>query len=180
MNNSLKFGLLTLVIGAAVATTSASATVVDMGTMANAPAICQAFTPGITNTIRNRVIGSENVGPPIAIACDFVKPFSESDSNVIAVQLYFSNNNASGASANVNCTMLTGFQGESGAIAINKSVSIDPQGRGETILFDSNDTPDTTDRDLGNTLVGINCTLPKGVAINDTYLLYEDENGVGV
>lgn len=180
MNNSLKFGLLTLAIGAAAVTTSARADVVTMGTMANAPAICQAFTPGITNTIRNRVIGSENVGAPIAIACDFVKPFSESDSNVVAVQLYFSNNNSSGPSANVNCTMLTGFQGDAGAIAINKSITIAPQGRGETILFNSDDTPDPADRDLGNTLVGINCTLPTGVAINDTYLLYTDENGVGV
>ncbi len=180
MNNPLKFGLLTLAICAAVATTSARADVVTMGTMSNAPAICQAFTPGISNTIRNRVIGSENVGSPIAVACDFLKPFSESDSNVIAVQLYFSNNNATGDPVDVNCTMLTGFQGAAGAIAINKTVTLAAQEKGGTILFNSDDTPNPSDRDLGDTLVGVNCTLPTKVIINDTYLLYEDENGVGV
>jgi hypothetical protein len=31
--------------------------------ISNAPAHCQAFIPGAANTIRNRVIRSENVGP---------------------------------------------------------------------------------------------------------------------
>lgn len=179
VNNTLKFGLLTLAVGAAAATTIASANVVTMGLMANAPAICQAFVPGISNTIRNRAIGSENIGPQATITCDFLKPFSENDSNVVAVQLYFSNNNTAGSPVTVSCTMLTGYQGMAGAIMVNKTINMGPQGH-DTILYDSDDTPAPADQDLGNTLVGVACKLPTGVIVNDTYMVYADEDGVGV
>ena len=178
MNNSVKFAAITLAIGSVFAASSSQAALVNYVETANAPSNCQAFTPGPSNTIRNRVVGSENIGSPIAVACAFQKPFSLTSTAPTRVELYFSNNNTSG-SITVNCTMLTGWQGATGAVAINKSATV-PFGSQATqlVFFTAADTPSTTDTDLGFDQVGINCTLPTGGVINDSYVQYQDENGV--
>ena len=110
MNNFAKAGMLTIALGAVFASTDSNAALVVYGSAANAPGRCQAFTPGPSNTIRNRVVGSENIGSPIAVACDFEAGVSNTSTNVIAVDMWFSNNGTSGP-INVNCTMLNGWQG---------------------------------------------------------------------
>ena len=177
MINIRSSAVLTFAIGAVVASGASHAVVVNKVMAANAPAHCQAFTPGPSNTIRNRVIGSENVGPsPIAVACTFEKPIGESASYVQIVDMWFTNNNAAGT-INVNCTLLTGYQGQGGAVIINKSVNI-AAGEQEGIDFTADDTPDGADVDLGDHLVGVNCTLPTGAVINDTYIYWQENNGV--
>lgn len=176
MNCFLKASLLTVAVGIAFASANSSAAVVVYGSAANAPGRCQAFTPGPSNTIRNRVVGSENIGAPIAVACDFETTFSDASTNAIAVDMFFSNNGTAGP-VTVNCTMLNGWQGAEGAVAVNKSVSV-TNGTQSQITFDSDDTPDPADTDLGFVLVGVNCTLPTNAVINDTYVYWGDENGV--
>jgi hypothetical protein len=176
MNYFVKASLLTVAVGIAFASANSNAAVVIYGSAANAPGRCQAFTPGPSNTIRNRVVGSENIGAPIAVACDFETTFSEVSTNVVAVDMFFSNNSTAGP-VTVNCTMLNGWQGAEGAVAVNDSVSV-TNGTQAEIYFDSDDTPDPADTDLGFVLVGVNCTLPTNAVINDTYVYWGDENGV--
>lgn len=176
MNNSIKAGLLTIAIGTAFVAAEAKAALVPYTSGANAPGRCQAFTPGVTNTIRNRVVGSENIGAPIAVACDFEVEFSNTSTNAVEIEMWFSNNGTSGP-LTVNCTMLNGWQGADGAVAVNKSVSV-AAGIQSDIIFNSDDTPDPADTDLGFVIVGVNCTLPTNAVINDTYVTWFDENGV--
>jgi hypothetical protein len=176
MNVSAKMCLLTMGLAAAFASVNAPAAVVAYGSAANAPARCQAFTPGPSNTVRNRVIGSENIGAAaIAVACAFEAEFSQTSTDALGVEMYFSYNAASG-SASVPCTLLNGWQGAPGQIAVNKTVTVTTTAQGE-LTFGPADTPDTTDTDLGFVLVGVNCTLPQNVVINDTYVFWGDENG---
>jgi len=173
----MKSACLTLAIaGCLAASHDAPAAQATYTTMANAPAHCQAFTPGPANTIRNRVVGSENVGAAMNVACTFETVRSASGSSVTSVSMWFSNN--VGGSLTINCTLLTGYQGMVGAVAINKSTTV-TTGQGQ-ITFSSADTSDPADVNLGNSIVGVNCTLPQGAVINDTYVNWTDENGVGV
>ena len=178
MNNSFKAGLLTIAVGMAFASADSNAALVSYGSAANAPARCQAFTPGPTNTVRNRVVGSENIGAPIAVACSFEVTVSNASTNASAIDMWFSNNATTGP-ITVNCTMLSGWQGAAGAVLVNKSVGV-VNGEQSEISFDATDTPDPADTDLGFVIVGVNCTLPTSAVINDTYVFWGDEDGVGV
>jgi hypothetical protein len=172
-----KTAVLTLAIaGCFAAGHDVQAAMTGYSLISNAPAHCQAFTPGAANTIRNRVIGSENVGPTMNVACTFETVFTATARPVYLVTMYFSNNGASAIS--VNCTLLTGYQGEAGAVMSNKSVTVSADERQRFINFTSADTSDPNDTTLGNSLVGINCALPTGAVINDTYVDWVDENGV--
>lgn len=176
MNHAVKAALLTIGLGAAFVAADSKAEMVVYGSAANAPGRCQAFTPGPTNTVRNRVVGSENIGAPMAVACDFETTFSEVSTNPILIDMWFSNNGTAGP-ITVNCTMLSGWQGAPGAVLVNKSVSVTNIEQSE-ISFSPDDTPDTSDTDLGFLLVGVNCTLPTHAVINDTYVYWADDNGV--
>ena len=181
MNVAIKAALAATTVGLLLASASGQAAVVPYLLGANAPAHCQAFTPGTTNTIRNRVVGSENIGASMAVACAFESLLSDTSSNLTGVAMYFHNNTS--ADITINCTMLTGYQGEAGAVAVNKSLVLKPgyptqQNPFETgITFQGADLP-TPGADLGNVLAGVNCTLPTGAVINDTYVAWQDENGV--
>ena len=72
MNNGLKLGLLSVAAGLAMHAGNANAELALHTISGNAVNYCQAFTPGPANTIRNRVVGSENVGPnAMNVACNF-------------------------------------------------------------------------------------------------------------
>ena len=173
MNNFAKAGMLTIALGAVIASANSNAETVLYGSAANGPGRCQAHLPGTHDTIRNRVVGSENFGSPIAVACVFEAGVSETSTNVIAIDMWFSNNGAT--PINVNCTMLNGWQGAEGAVMVNKSVIVD-RGIQSVISYDGNDLGEP---DLGFSLVGVGCTLPTRGVINDTYVYWGDENGVG-
>ena len=107
----------------------------------------------------------------------------DSGSGVTSVQfkvdgviMYFSNNGT--AELTVNCTLLTGYQGMAGAIMLNQSLNVLP-GFQNGFLFSASNTADPSDDDLGTEIVGVNCTLPPHAVINDTYLQWMEDNGVG-
>lgn len=145
----------------------------------NAVDYCQAFTPGTANTIRNRVVGSENVGAPMNVACAFHAAWGEAGATMpIALNMYFSNNNTSGT-ITVTCTLLTGFQGDPNGILVSKTTQPIASGGAtqQELSWSGADYPGGSTT-LGSTLVGVNCHLPTGAVINDTYLSWNQDNGV--
>jgi hypothetical protein len=156
----------------------AQATVVQHWFDGNSVNYCQAFTPGPANTIRYRVVGSENVGDKtMNVACNFASLWGDaSTANPNDLQVYFSNNNSTGT-ITVTCTLLTGYQGAEEGYASTKSVEV-PAGVQESLEWNSDDNPVADATDLGNDLVGVNCSLPKGGVINDTYLGWMQDDGV--
>jgi hypothetical protein len=184
MNNGLKLGLLSVAAGLAMHAGNANAAVVMHTFSGNAVNYCQAFTPGPSNTIRNRVVGSENVGPNVMnVACNFASMYNgdEYGSNPVALQVFFSNNKT--APLTVTCTLLTSYQGSETAYVSTKSVTIPALGEPgsqatESLYWSAEDNPAENPTDLGSNLVGINCTLPVGAVINDTYLDWAMDNGI--
>jgi hypothetical protein len=180
MNTGLKLMLLSVAASLALHAGRAGAVVYPHMFSANAVDYCQAFTPGPANTIRNRVIGAENVGTaPINVACDFHTMFNGTGSpNPTFVAVYFSNNSANAIT--INCTLLTSYQGGTG-YAVAKSVDLPPhQQNFKSVEWSGADNPGQPagGTDLGDSLVGVNCLLPPGGVINDTYLLWNQDNGV--
>lgn len=182
MNNALKFGLLATGLGLVMNATTARAAVMYYDFDSNAVNYCQAFTPGPANTIRNRVVGAENVGTAtMNVACNFHSMFGgASATNPSDLYVYFSNNNTTG-SITISCTLLTGFQaqGDANQYTVTKSVVVAPGLQGG-IEWHPADNPNAGATDFGTDLVGINCALPHGGVINDTYLYWQQDDGVGV
>lgn len=181
MNTALKLGLLTGGLALAMHVPTAQAVVathVFSGTSVN---YCQAFTPGPANTVRNRVVGAENVGATVNVACTWhsLNNGAAGNANPRQLEVWFSNNSA--AAITVTCSLLTGYQGDpSKYISTKTTASIAPAGAAQEALdWVPADNPVAGATDLGNALIGINCTLPTGAVINDTYLVWNQDNGVG-
>lgn len=180
MNNMLKAGLLTLGLGIALCPADANAAVTAHWSYANAVGLCQAFTPGPTNTIRNRVAGAENIGAPIAVACNFTSLTNGAPGNTFPefVGVYF--HNGTGADGSVTCTLLTGtpsipFLGPT--YTVTKMVEV-PAGGIQFIGWDAADNPAPGAIDLGAIVVGVNCTLPTNFTMTTTGVRWSADNGV--
>ncbi len=62
---------------------------------------------------------------------------------------------------------------------VTKSVTIPAGSQAtESLSWTAEDNPAEGAADLGSDLVGINCTLPVGAVINDTYLDWPMDNGI--
>lgn len=177
MSNALKACLATAALGTALAATTASAAVATYYIDGNAPSMCQAFTPGPTNTVRNRVSGSENIGALMNVACAFENMGSASGGYTESARVSLYNNSASAFS--VNCSALSGYFGAVVGTVLNKTSDPMDPGAGTTVNFSEADTPDGADTDLGSYSVGIVCGLPTGGVITSTEASWTDENGVG-
>jgi hypothetical protein len=167
---------MTAAIGTAFVAATAGAAVTTYYNEGNAPGHCQAFTPGPTNTVRNRVSGSENIGAAMSVACAFENVSSAGSGSYTtsaAVVLY---NNSNGAFT-VNCSELSGYLGNTGTVLSKTSDSILP-GSDTNVEFSAEDTADTSDTDLGSYSVGIVCNLPTFAVITDTYASWTDEDGI--
>lgn len=178
MKSAIKFGLLAVGCGIAMQASIAQAAVSQHWFDGNSVNYCQAFTPGPSNTIRNRVIGAENVGDKtINVACNFASLWGEAGAaNPNDLQVYFSNNNASGSVA-ITCTLLTSYQASGEGYASTKTVDV-AAGAQESLEWTAADNPVANATDLGNDLIGINCAMPKGGVINDTYFGWMQDDGV--
>lgn len=132
MKNTLKIAALTCAIAAGWPAADAQAVVATHIFNSNSVNHCQAFTPGPANTVRNRVVGAENIGSiDIAIACNF-HSLNNGAAGATAPQFLnvaFANNNTSGT-ITVTCTLLTSIQGSSAAYAVTKTTPIIPAGGG--------------------------------------------------
>lgn len=173
MRNSAKTCVLAAALVTTVAAMDAKAVVLEHSFSANAVNVCAAFTPGITNTIRNRVVGVENVGPPLAVACSFQSMNNILSSDPKRLVLFFSNTSASGFE--INCTLLSSSFDSPGGYIVNKSVAV-PAGSisAHSIEFTAADNPTPLATTLGSRLLGVNCTLPTGGFINETRVYWDE------
>ena len=184
MNNILKTSLLTLGLGIAVCSANANAAVATHSTWSNALNYCGAFTPGVADTLRNRVIGVENIGSsPIAVACNYASFFNGAagNTNLHTVGVYFTNNSA--VPVNVTCSLLTGTSGGissgSAAYLVTKTTAI-AAGSPGMIGWTVADNPTAGAMDLGNLMVGVNCNLPTNVVMSATNLRGTADNGIQI
>lgn len=177
----LKMGLMTLAIAAAFHSAESKAAVTYQVVWSNAVNYCQAFTPGISNTIRNRVIGSENVGAAsIAVACNLASFNNGAAGNaaIDAFVTYFTNSSA--ADLVVSCTMLTGTAGNltGTTYAVTKTVTV-PAGSYGALGWDPSDNPTAGATDLGDSnAVGVNCILPQHATLGLIGYEWQADNGV--
>lgn len=172
MKTETSIFLLTAAIGLGFASAPAVAVPETVTNRAVAPARCQAFTPGPSNTIRNRVAGAENIGAELALACSFEHVSTTLDgqpNSQVQVQLY---NNGT-ASITVSCTNLQG-DFESVGTTITKSATIAPSASA-TLSFSAADTPSTTDTNLGSKFSGVNCTMPTNAVMTATEVSWIDD-----
>lgn len=172
---------MTLAIGAAFHTADSKAAMAYQVAWSNAVNYCQAFTPGPANTIRNRVIGSENVGTAsIAVACNLTSFDNGAAGNapIDAFITYFTNSSA--ADLQVSCTLLTGTAGNltGGSYTVSKTVTV-PAGSYGYVGFDQTDNPTAGATDLGDGYaVGVNCILPQHVTLGLIGYEWQADNGV--
>lgn len=183
MNNIVKASLLTLGL-ALVYSAEANAVIATHNSYSNSVNYCDAFAPGPSNTLRNRVIGVENIGPdPIAVACNYASFFNGAAGNtrIHTIQVYFLNNNGTGSAA-VTCTLLTGNTAGVGAGTVytsTKTTAAFAAGTQGGLSWSVADNPQQPATDLGNVLVGINCTLPTNIVMTTHALGWTADNGVG-
>ena len=176
MDIAVKSCLATLAIGAAFIAAAAQADTMTYINDANAPAHCQAFAPGPTNTIRNRVTGSENIGAAMNVACAFENISSfDYGTETFAAGVQIANNGT--AALTVTCSELSGYFGDAGVVLNKTTPSIAP-GDSAFVDFTADDTPDEGDTDLGSYAVGIVCNLPTHAVMGETYSDWTDEDGV--
>ena len=113
------------------------------------------------------------------VACNFPSMYGGANAtNPSDLFVFFTNNNTTG-SITVSCTLLTGYQGDATQYAVTKSLTLAP-GENNNLEWHATDNPDSTATDFGTDLVGVNCSMPHGGVINDTYLYWQQEDGVGV
>ena len=177
MDTNIRSGLaVALAIGIAFFATGAQANHEVYVSDSNAPAHCQAFTPGPTNTVRNRVTGAENIGAAMSVACAFESIGSDAAVQSVTdagVQIVNNGNTV----FTVTCSELSGHFGDAGTVIAKTTASIDP-GASVHVDFSADDTPDEEDGDLGYYTVGIVCNLPTHAVIAETHATWYDEDGV--
>jgi hypothetical protein len=142
----------------------------------NATAHCQAFAPGPTNTVRNRVTGAENIGAAMNVACAFESIGGYATVQPVATAGVRVANNG-GGTLSVSCSELSGYFGNAGTV-LNKSTESIAPGDSAGIDFSADDTPDEEDGDLGSYAVGIVCNLPTHALVADTHATWDDEDGI--
>ncbi len=136
----------------------------------NAVDKCQAFTPGVTNTIRNRVAGAENVGAQtIAVACVFelAETYGLATATVDTVDVFLKN--GSGAAMTVSCTLLPGtnWAGDGVGTLVTKSVDLAAGATG-SVEYESEGPWNV----FG---IGVNCNLPPQGTILGTVIRYRND-----
>ena len=176
MNPSVKASLLTLVVSAAFAPVNGNATEVPQIIASAAMAHCQSFTPGVTNTITNRVIGSENTGTKnIGIACAFeVDAAAITEPGVQIVTLWLNNHGT--APFDVSCTLAAGPEGAF-SYYISKTTTVAASEQ-TPVTFTPEDGGSAAEG-FGESLVGLTCMLPPKAIIGETDVAYTIDNGDG-
>jgi len=135
----------------------------------NAVDKCQAFTPGVTNTIRNRVSGAENVGTQaIAVACAFelAETYGMGSATVDNVYVYLKNGSAN--EVTISCTLLPGTSWASDGVGtlVTQSATLAPGAAGSV----SYTGPWSV---YG---IGVNCNLPPQGTILGTVVRYRNDS----
>lgn len=170
MNPCVKASLLTLVISAAFAPAAGNAEEVTQIIASSAMAHCQSFTPGVTNTITNRVIGSENTGTKnIGIACAFEVEAGPTLTPAGVRQVILWLNNHGTTPFDVSCTLATGPEGAF-SYFISKTTTV--AASEQTPVSFTPEDGGSEDTGFGEYLVGLTCILPPKAIIGETDVAY--------
>jgi hypothetical protein len=179
MNTAFKACLLASAVVCATWAGGADAAVVEHVMPSNAVNYCQSFTPGPGNTVRNRVVGVENVGTsPVAVACNFHTILNNNAGSEPPhrLQMVFANTNDEGA-IQVSCVLLTGGPGFGVGYVVGKRTLPIPAGATAQLSWDATDVPRSGATHLGNPFIGVNCALPPGGLIGGTIVRWRQDNG---
>lgn len=171
MGVSAKAALATAFFGVLLGASQAASAEQSHYVSSNAVDKCQAFTPGVTNTIRNRVSGAENVGTqPIAVACVFElsETYGMGSAIVDDVDIYIKNGSSSPMS--VSCSLLPGDPSNLGTI-VTKSIDLDP-GETSSVQYGAGDAGAPWSV-FG---MGVNCNVPPKAIITETVMRYRNDN----
>lgn len=165
--------MLTLALGGLVSATTASAADVTWHQSSTMSGNCQSFEPGVTNTLRNRALGVENVGSATGgIACAFEPQVITGDAPTSYSLLMLWFHGAPGQI--VNCTLVAGhYWAKSSFMA--KSVTLDGSGDGSITWNAATTGWDTT---TGRSGLSATCNLPPGVWATNSHFWYVAGNGV--
>ncbi len=164
MNVMNHVAILTAGIGLILGATAPANATIGHYYSSNAVDKCQAFTPGVSNTIRNRVVGAQNVGTAaIAVACVFEMDQLYGEGTVTTDEIFIRFNNGDTSQASISCTLLPGSNGTYGT-AVNATVVI-AAGANGTATF-------TGPWNVYG--IGVNCTLPPNVTITSTIIKYQN------
>ena len=175
MNPCVKASLLTLVISAAFAPTAGNAEEVAQIVASSAMAHCQSYTPGVTNTITNRVIGSENTGTKnIGIACAFEVEAGPTLTPDGVQQVIVWLNNHGTTPFDVTCTLATGPEGAFSYFISKTTEDIEPSVQ-TPVTFTPEDGG-SEDIGFGEYLVGLTCMLPPKAIIGETDVVYNTDD----
>lgn len=163
---------LTLAV-AAVYSTPTAAQEIPFHTYAASPvARCQGSLPVFESLLRKRPLAIQNdSSEPTWIACGFeLDAYNADTGGAVMVDAFFTN--YSDTAVTLTCSGVTGFEGGANEY-VSLSVEIPPHtGNEDGNLFWFED--DFEGGGMGTGLISINCRLPAGVGINDTYVWWVD------
>jgi len=167
MMNIKQAAILTTAVGLVLGMSAPAHAELGFYVSSNAVDKCQAFTPGISNTIRNRVVGAENSGTAtIAVACVFELQEVYGAATVITDDITVSFRNNGTTPTTVTCTLLPGTLGASLGVAVTQTTGSMPVGGGASTTF-------TGPWSVYG--IGVNCSLPPAVILNHTVIRYRND-----
>lgn len=165
------FALLTIAI-ASTYSISANAVETDHANGTNPTARCQGALPAFETQIRKRPLAVQNEGTANSfITCSFEYDVVNAIGNSgVLLDTYFSNNTA--AAVNLNCTAVTGFQGEDSVNEyVAQTIAIPANGHANPVWIDTD-----FENGFASGLISISCNIPPGVGINDTYIFWVEDD----
>lgn len=142
----------------------------------NPAGICQGALPAFETAIRKRPLAIQNEGATTAfITCAFASQggVNLDDRNPTEVLVYFSN--TSGKAVSVSCTGVTGYATRPGYYVV-KQVELDGSPAQGLLAWRATDF-EADETYFPSGLFSISCGLPPGVAINDSYVVFNEEVG---
>jgi hypothetical protein len=166
--------LLVVAIGGLFSATNASAADVTYYQSSTMSGNCQSFEPGVTNTLRNRALGVENVGSStLGMACSFEPQTTGGTPGVPtsynSLTLWFHGT----AGQVITCTVLAGHYWSSSSF-MSQSVTLGASGDGSLTWNSSTTNWATTTGKYG---LSATCMLPPGAWATNSHFAYVASNG---
>ena len=156
-------------IASCLLSTPAHAVEEEMEMGGNPTAICQGALPNFEGAIRKRPLAVQNEGTTSSfVTCSFLTGYNpEAWGQVNYFGLYLIN--SSSTAKTVTCTGVAGYDSGGENAYVSKQVSV-PANRAaqESVFF----TAEDNDGNGYYPMVSMSCSIPPGVGINDTYVVY--------
>lgn len=159
---------LSLALGALFAGPANAA--IERHTLSASPADrCQGALPSFEGALRKRPLGVQNEGAATAfVTCAFAVEGLQEEAGSYSLSTWYYNANQ--VATNLTCTAVSGFQtGTNEYVSQTVTIAAGQQGQ---LFWDDADFASG----LGDGLIAISCGLPVGVAVNDTYISWDEDD----